>query len=119
MTIPYVLLLFYLQLLAVPSGSLAEDPDVYAMQIHCSKYPVRCLERGEPQGPLRETDPEETRICPVRGANMRRYTKLNFQTSVTTLFYLQLLTSYIFPAVIVKSFIGTHHHKNAMLKSII
>jgi hypothetical protein len=39
----------------VPSGSLAEDSDVYAIQIHHSKYPDRYLESAEPQGPLRET----------------------------------------------------------------
>jgi hypothetical protein len=37
----------------VPSGSLAEDPDVYAKLIRCSEYPGRYLERSEPQGPLR------------------------------------------------------------------
>ena len=39
----------------VASGSLAEDPDVYATLIRYSEYPGRCLERGEPQDPLRET----------------------------------------------------------------
>jgi len=36
-------------LLNVPSGSLAEDPDVYATPVRCSEYPGKCLERKEPQ----------------------------------------------------------------------
>ena len=33
----------------VPSGSLAEDPDVYAIQIRHCECPGRYLERVEPQ----------------------------------------------------------------------
>jgi len=41
----------------VPSGSLAEDPDVYAMQIDiCARSAaLNTQNAGEPQGPLRET----------------------------------------------------------------
>lgn len=45
----------HMHLFNVPSGSLAEDPEVYATPVRCSEYPGRCLERKEPQGPLRET----------------------------------------------------------------
>ncbi|SDI00458.1 hypothetical protein SAMN05192573_1156 [Mucilaginibacter gossypii] len=35
------------------------------------------------------------------------------------LFYLKFFARYVFSAVIVKSFIGTHYHKNAMFKGTI
>jgi len=52
-------------LLNVPSGSLAEDPDVYATPVRCSEYPGKCLERKEPQGPLRETLREHDENMPL------------------------------------------------------
>ncbi|SEO03475.1 hypothetical protein SAMN05192574_10558 [Mucilaginibacter gossypiicola] len=64
--------IFSNRIFSVPSGSLAEDPDVYVKQIRRSDYPDKYLERGEPQGPLRETPRGHEQSQTIQGESAYR-----------------------------------------------